>query len=61
MTWFMENLGTIVTLLVVIAIMGSIVFTMIKNAKRGKSSCGCHCSSCPMGGACHYKANEKVQ
>lgn len=55
MTWFMENLGTIVTLLIVIVITGAIVFTMVKNARQGKSTCGCKCSSCPMGGTCHGK------
>ena len=53
MTWIMENLGTMVTLLIVIAITGSIIITMVKNTKKGKSSCGCKCSSCPMGGTCH--------
>ncbi|MBP5264721.1 MAG: FeoB-associated Cys-rich membrane protein [Lachnospiraceae bacterium] len=53
MTWIMENLGTIVTLLIVMIIMVVIIYSMIRNARQGKSSCGCKCSSCPMGGTCH--------
>ena len=28
---------------------------MIKDKKKGKSSCGCGCSNCAMAGKCHGK------
>jgi hypothetical protein len=57
--WLMNNLGTIVVGLVVLAIIAAIVVVMIRNKKKGKSTCGCGCSNCPMGGACHSaKKNE---
>ncbi len=60
MTWFLENMGTIVTLLIVIAIVCTITYSLVRNARKGKSSCGCHCSSCPMGGVCHQQKSPKL-
>ena len=52
-TWLLDNMGTIVVGLVVLAIITAVVVVMIRNKKRGKSSCGCGCGNCPMSGACH--------
>ena len=53
MGWFTENLGTIVVSLVLIAIVALIVGKMIRDKKKGKSSCGCGCANCAMRGSCH--------
>lgn len=53
MSWLAENAGT---LIVSLALLGVIVFVLLrmrKNKKQGKSSCGCSCGSCPMGDCCH--------
>ena len=50
--WLSENLGTIVVSLVLILIVGLIIRSMIRDKKRGKSSCGCKCSHCPMSASC---------
>ncbi len=55
LTWFAENLATIIICLVLAAIVAAIIINMIKNHKNGKSSCGCGCSGCPMNGSCHSK------
>lgn len=55
MTWVLANIGTIITLLILITIISCITYSMIRNAKKGQSSCGCKCSSCPMGGTCHQQ------
>ncbi len=47
------NLPTILVLLAVVAIVGAIVFKMIRDKKKGKSSCSCGCGGCPMSGTCH--------
>ncbi|MDE6679545.1 MAG: FeoB-associated Cys-rich membrane protein, partial [Ruminococcus sp.] len=36
-------MGTIVTALILIAVIALIIFRMIKDKKDGKSSCGCGC------------------
>lgn len=53
LTWISANIGTIIISLVLLAVVGSIIAVMIKDKKKGKSSCGCSCGSCPMGGSCH--------
>lgn len=53
--WLISNLSTIIVSVILAAIMGLIIFSMIKNKKKGKSSCGCNCSNCPMGGKCEKK------
>ena len=55
--WLSDNLGTIIVLLILAVIVGSVIRTLIKNKKKGKSSCGCNCSACPAGGVCHKKPN----
>jgi len=57
MTWFVENLGTIIVCMILVAVVGFILYNMIKRKRKGMSSCGCNCSTCPAGGTCH--GNEK--
>ena len=47
------NLGTLIVTLAIAAVVGLIVFRLIRNKKRGKSTCGCNCGNCPMSGSCH--------
>lgn len=54
-SWFTENLSTIIVSAVLAAVFAGVIYTMIKNKKKGKSSCGCGCSSCPLSGSCHQK------
>lgn len=51
--WINAYIGTILISLVLIAVVGSIVWSMIRQKKQGKSSCGCGCASCAMKGSCH--------
>lgn len=53
LTWLAGNIGTIIVCAVLIVIVALIVANMIRNKKKGKSSCGCGCSNCPMSGSCH--------
>lgn len=47
MDWITANIGTIIVCLVLAAIIGVIVFSMIRGRKKGKSPCGCDCRCCP--------------
>lgn len=47
--------GSVIVGVVLAAIIFFIIRKMIKDRKKGKSSCGCDCASC--GGACHCKDN----
>ena len=53
--WLTENIATIIICAVLIAVVSAIIVSMIKNKKKGKSSCGCGCADCPMSGSCHSK------
>lgn len=52
-TWIAENIATILICLVLVLIVTAIIVKIVKDKKKGKSSCGGTCSSCPMGGSCH--------
>ena len=51
----LKFLPTVLICAVLVLIVGAILYSLIRNRKKGKSSCGCGCSSCPMGGMCHGK------
>ena len=52
-TWFQENLGTVIVLLIVLAVIGLAVLSIVRDRKKGKNGCGCGCSGCAMRGECH--------
>ncbi|MBQ6078180.1 MAG: FeoB-associated Cys-rich membrane protein [Clostridia bacterium] len=54
--WIGDHLLTIGILLVLAAAVFAIVFSLIREKKKGRSSCGCSCAHCPMAGKCHSQA-----
>ena len=52
-TFIANNLGSLLVLLAVAAIVTAIVIFRIRAKRQGKSTCGCGCASCPMAGKCH--------
>lgn len=57
-SWISANAGNIIAIVILAAIVAAIVINLIKQKKRGKSSCGCGCSTCPMGGSCHGNSRD---
>ena len=55
LAWLSGNLAAILICAALIAVVAAIVAGLIRDRKRGKSSCGCGCANCPMSGACHSK------
>jgi hypothetical protein len=54
MTFLMENSGTIVVGLAVLAVVVLIVAKMVRDKRAGKHiGCDCGCETCPHSGACH--------
>ena len=51
--WIASNIGTIIISAVLLGIMTAIIVKLIKDKRRGRSSCGCGCANCPMSGQCH--------
>lgn len=54
------NPGTLVILLVLIAVVGGIVYKMVRDRRSGKKSCGGNCGACTMGGFCYTNATFKT-
>ena len=52
MSWFAENAGTIVTCLVLAAVIAAVILGQVWAKRRGKTSCGCGCTTCPSAGCC---------
>lgn len=57
MEQIMANMGTIIVLIVLAAIVGGIIFFKVRDRKNGKCSCGGSCGCCPMGDKCHGGKN----
>ncbi|MBR5273428.1 MAG: FeoB-associated Cys-rich membrane protein [Clostridia bacterium] len=53
--WIVSNIASIIILLIVAVIVGAVVFKMIRDKRKGKSSCSCGCGGCPMSDSCHGK------
>lgn len=53
LSWMTANLATIVISAILLAIVTFISLYLIRQRKRGKSSCGCGCAHCAMNGKCH--------
>ena len=51
--WISANLGTIVIAGVLLAVIVLISIQLIRDKRKGKSSCGCNCAHCAMAGQCH--------
>ncbi|MBO7302558.1 MAG: FeoB-associated Cys-rich membrane protein [Clostridia bacterium] len=46
---------SIVAIAVIVAAIALAIFSIVRDKKKGKCSCGNSCSSCGMSGACHSK------
>lgn len=53
LSWLSGNIGTIIVVLILVAVVASIIFKMVRDRKKGKASCGCQCSHCAMKDCCH--------
>ena len=62
LTWFINNLATILIGLVLAGVIALIIVVMIRNKKKGKPSCGCSsCSGCAMAGNCHAEDDQTAE
>lgn len=51
--WIMENMATIIISAVLMAIVAAVIAGIVRDKKKGESSCGCGCAGCAMNGSCH--------
>lgn len=60
--FLMNNWGTIIVCALIVAAMAGLVYSLIKDKKKGKTCCG-GCSGCAMSGSCssaHSKGEAHV-
>ncbi|MGN0441598.1 MAG: FeoB-associated Cys-rich membrane protein [Acutalibacteraceae bacterium] len=55
LAWICENTATIIITAVLLSVVIAIIIRLVKNKKKGRPSCGCGCSGCPMSSLCHSK------
>lgn len=54
--WLSQNLFTLLIIAVLVAFFGWLVYSLIRDARKGKSSCCGGCAGCAMAGHCHPNA-----
>lgn len=57
--WLSANLATILICMGLIAVVTLIIVSMIRDKRKGKSSCGCNCAGCALNGSCHPSNPQK--
>lgn len=58
--FLMQNIGTIVVMLMVAAVLTLAVLKLYRDKKNGKSSCGCKCAGCPNSSVCNDGKNKNL-
>ncbi len=53
--WLINNIGSILIIILLAAVIAAVIFKMVSDKKSGKSGCGCGCEHCAMKGECHRK------
>ena len=60
-TWLGSHIAVILICIGLFAMVASAVAVLVRDKKKGGSSCGCNCACCPMGGRCHGDGNEEAK
>ncbi len=54
-------LGTLIVAIILAAIIGLVIYSMVKDKKQGKHSCGGTCGCCPNSSLCHGGGQSKQE
>ena len=46
-------LPTVLICAALVVLVGLIIFSLIRDKRKGKNTCGCNCAHCAMAGSCH--------
>ena len=50
------NIATIIISVVLMIVVAAVIVGMVRGKRKGKTSCGCGCASCPAGSGCAMKS-----
>lgn len=56
--WISTNIWTVLICAALIAVVTAIIVSIVRDKRKGKSSCGCNCAHCAMAGSCHGTKNK---
>ena len=56
--WIIENAGTIIISLILVAIVTGVIISIIGDKKMGRTTCGGSCASCKMCAACRQAGRK---
>ena len=51
--WLAVNIGSVIVVLILAAIVTAIICGIVKDKKAGRSTCGNNCAHCAMHDSCH--------
>ena len=60
LVWLQNNIFTILIIAVLAAFFGWLIYSLIRDKKKGKSSCCGGCAGCALSGQCHPQANADL-
>lgn len=55
LAWITANLVTILVCFILLVSVALVITYLIRNKRRGRTSCGCNCAGCALRGSCHQK------
>jgi hypothetical protein len=58
MDWIITNISTILVSLVLVGLVAIVIRKLVKDKKKGVTSCGTSCSGCAMAGSCKDYQNK---
>ncbi|MCR4595218.1 MAG: FeoB-associated Cys-rich membrane protein [Lachnospiraceae bacterium] len=53
--WLMANIANIIITAILVIVVACIILKLIRDKKRGISSCGSNCAHCSLSGTCHNR------
>ena len=60
LTWLSQNIATIIICAVLAIIFGLMLWSLLRDRKKGKSSCCGGCAGCALAGQCHAAASKST-
>ncbi len=56
--WMAGHIAVILSCVALAVIVAMIILSLVRDKKKGKSSCGCNCAHCAMAGSCHNQGKK---
>lgn len=61
LAWIQAHIAVILICVALVAVLALAVWSLVRDKKRGKSSCGANCAHCAMAGKCHGGGETNAQ